>query len=370
MGILETRIHETNSSKFIRGYFKGLSVFCCYNEHRKGRIWMVWNPKTVTVSPVLSHSQIIHCHVLHHSSYSSFHCSFVYASNDPNTRIELWDSLSLISASVQEWLVLGDFNVIRDISERISSTLPNLDDILAFNTCLLNCGLMDLQCSGCEFTWTNKQDGVDRVWSKLDRDMVNGSWMRKFSVTSAQFLPAGVSDHSPALVTVLHKFLARLRNVRLGLQSFHKTNTLGLQRRVAQARVALDSCSMELQRHPTCSVLLQAHQDSLHYYLKLKHTEISMLTQKAKADKIINNDSNSHMFHARIRERHHSQVVGEIIDHNGIQRTGSAQVVEGFLLFYQQLLGTSTAVQDLDSFISDSHRVEPSDWCSLTRDVQ
>ncbi|KAK9713622.1 hypothetical protein RND81_06G040400 [Saponaria officinalis] len=238
--------------------------------------------------------------------------------------------------------------------------------------------------------------------------MVNGSWMGKFSVTSTQFLPAGVSDHSPDLVTVLadeirphrfsflncwtsitgyhdlvqdcwnepvtgsaiYKFLARLRNVRLGLQSFHKTNTLGLQRRVAQAKEALDSCSMELQSHPTCSIFLQAHQDSLNYYLKLKRAEISMLTQRAKVDKIINNDCNSHMFHARIRERHHSQVVGEIIDHNGIQRTGSAQVVEGFLLFYQQLLGTSIEVQDLDSFISAGQRVDPSEWCSLTRDVQ
>ncbi|KAK9740129.1 hypothetical protein RND81_03G013800 [Saponaria officinalis] len=184
-----------------------------------------------------------------------FHCTIVYASNDPTTRLALWDDLLSFSSNVREWLVFGDFNVIRDVSERISSAPSNLDDILAFNSCLLQCGLMDLPSSGCEYTWTNKQDGADRVWSKLDRAMVNGSWQTNFSSTSVIFLPAGVSDHSPTWVTILadifrprrfsflncwifmpgyhdliqdswaipvtgsaiYKLLARLKNVRIGL---------------------------------------------------------------------------------------------------------------------------------------------------------
>ncbi|KAK9667762.1 hypothetical protein RND81_13G009700 [Saponaria officinalis] len=408
MGILETRIHELNSSRLIRSFFGGLAVFCSYNDQRKGRIWLVWNPRTVSVLPMSSCSQLVHCHVLHHDTQSSFHCTFVYANNDPSVRLELWDNLCSLSSTVQEWLVLGDFNVIRDISERLSSSPPNLDDILVFNNCLLHCGLMDLQSSGCEFTWTNKQDGAARVWSKLDRAMVNNLWLAKFSSTFANFLPAGVSDHSPTLVTVLaedlhpHRFsflncwssmpgyhtlvqdcwgkhvtgsaisklLARLRNVRDGLRSFHKANTLGLHRRLNQAKANLDSCSFSLQTNPSCPILLQNHQVAFSSYLKLKQAEISMLAQRAKADKIINNDSNSHVFHARIKERYHTQVIGDIVDHNGVHRSGSAQVVEGFLSFYQHLLGTSVAVHDLDSYISEAPFVNPSDWSGLTGEVQ
>ncbi|KAK9689632.1 hypothetical protein RND81_09G072400 [Saponaria officinalis] len=217
---------------------------------------------------------------------------------------------------------------------------------------------MDLKSSGCEYTWTNKQDGAYRIWSKLDRAMVNDHWLATFPSTSVHFLPAGVSDHSPALVTVLaearrprrfsflncwismpsyhatirdcwsipvtgsaiYKLLAHLRNVMTGLCTFHKSHTLGLSRRLTLAKDAPDSCSILLQEHITCPMLLQNHKTALHSYLKLKQAEISMLTQRAKAEKIISNDSNTHMFHARIKERHQSQVIGEITDHNGLQR--------------------------------------------------
>ncbi|KAK9733280.1 hypothetical protein RND81_04G056900 [Saponaria officinalis] len=191
-------------------------------------------------------------------------------------------------------MVIGDFNVIRDVSERISSVLPNLDDILAFNSCLFQCGLMDLPSSGCEYTWTNKQDGADRVWSKLDRAMVNGSWQASFSSTSVLFLPTGVSDHSPTLVSILadifrprrfsflncwismpdyhdliqdswaipvigsaiYKLLARPKNVRTALCAFHKSHTLSLSRRLTLAKNNLDSYSALLQMHHTCPFLI------------------------------------------------------------------------------------------------------------------
>ncbi|KAK9706466.1 hypothetical protein RND81_07G127100 [Saponaria officinalis] len=408
MGILETRIREVNSATIIRRRFGGLAVFCCYSVHRNGRIWIVWNPRTTTVYPLSIHPQFIHCRILHHGSHSAFHCTFVYAFNDPSARLALWDALVSLSASVQEWVVLGDFNVIRDISERISSSLPNLDDILVFNSCILNCGLTDLQSSGCEFSWTNKQDGIDRVWCKLDREMVNGAWLSKYSSSSAQFLPAGVSDHSPVLVKIMaadahprrfsflncwvtmpgyhplvqakwaipvsgssfYKLFARLKNVRYGLTGFHKSSTSGLQGRLSTAKAALDASSMALMGQHSCPTLFQKHKDDLNHYLKLKKAELSMLSQKAKADGIINNDNNTNVFYARIKERHHSQVIGEIIDHQGVLRTGSDQVIEGFISYYQHLLGNSVEVHALDkSVIAADACVSLSEWPSLIKAV-
>ncbi|KAK9750861.1 hypothetical protein RND81_02G227600 [Saponaria officinalis] len=107
-----------------------------------------------------------------------------------------------IGLLIMEWVFLGDFNVIRDISERISNTLPNLTDIVEFNSCIIDYGLVDLSISGCEFTWNNNHDGSDRVWSKLDRVLVNGSWLARFPSSYVNFLPSGISDHSPSLVTI------------------------------------------------------------------------------------------------------------------------------------------------------------------------
>ncbi|XP_074296877.1 uncharacterized protein LOC141627534 [Silene latifolia] len=113
MGILETRIKEKKATKIIQNKFKAFKVICNYNAHVNGRIW------------------------------------------------------------VNKWVLLGDFNVVRDVSERISNTPPNLADILDCNSCHLHCGVADITSSGCEMTWTNKQDIDTLVWSKLDRALTN-----------------------------------------------------------------------------------------------------------------------------------------------------------------------------------------------------
>ncbi|KAK9673138.1 hypothetical protein RND81_12G148900 [Saponaria officinalis] len=100
---------------------------------------------------------------------------------------------------------MGDFNLDRDVQEWVSHSQSTLSDILAFNQCILHGGLEDLQSTGCEFTWTNKQDGLARVWSKLDSVMVNSTWLQHFPSTTAVFLPLGISDHSPALVTIFEE---------------------------------------------------------------------------------------------------------------------------------------------------------------------
>ncbi|KAK9668761.1 hypothetical protein RND81_13G084700 [Saponaria officinalis] len=297
LGILEIRIRRKKASKIIRANFRCLSVFYNYDVHTNGRIWIVWNTRTVSVLPLFIHAQFIHCKLTHHDTNISCFSTFVYGSNDPTVRLGLWDALCSLVPSVQDWVVLGDFNVIRDVSERVSSVLPNLDDILAFNSCILSCGLVDLRGTGCEYTWTNNQDGSDRVWSKLDRALVNGGWLDHFPSSNVNFLTSGISDHSPSLVTIfpnqpclqrfsflncwidipgyhsliqeawdipiagsaMYKLLSKLKNTREALCSFHRHNTSGFLTRLARAKATLDDSFLALQSSPMCSSLLLTH---------------------------------------------------------------------------------------------------------------
>lgn len=72
----------------------------------------------------------------------------------------------------------------------------------AFKNCLLSSGLSDIQSHGCEFTWTKKKSLATLVWSKLDRAILNDAWMHSFPASTAAFMPAGISDHSPIVVTI------------------------------------------------------------------------------------------------------------------------------------------------------------------------
>ncbi|KAK9697826.1 hypothetical protein RND81_08G063700 [Saponaria officinalis] len=282
LGILETRIKEKNKNKVVTAKFKSYQVLSNCNSHNNGRIWILWNPATVTVSSLETQAQFVHCTVLHHATGVLFSATFVYAFNDALARESLWSALRTISSTVREWVVLGDFNVVHDVAEKVSNSSHNLNDILAFNACILHCALDDLQSSGCEYTWSNKQDGNARVWCKLDRVLVNAYWLDQFSSSSATFLPAGISDHSPAVIDVflekrrkarfiflncwvsdpsyqtrvqeawgsqvqgtpMFRLFSKLRNVRFSLQSMHRASYSGIQGRLQLAKDELEACQM------------------------------------------------------------------------------------------------------------------------------
>ncbi|KAK9675896.1 hypothetical protein RND81_11G039500 [Saponaria officinalis] len=316
-----------------------------------------------------THAQYIHCHVLHHGSGASFDATFIYASNDAVCREDLWSSLVRLSGSVQRWVVLGDFNVVRDVQERINESAPALADILAFNACLLRCGLEDLK---------------------------------------ANFLPSGISDHSPCLVsifedvrrpprfqflhcwvdhpdyknvvqsawsiptsgTVMFRFFAKLRNVKTTLIRLHKSNFSSILQRIAQAKHDLDACQVSLQHSPSDAFLQQQEQHLQARYVQLRGVEMSILRQRDKFSTIVYNDSNTSVFHARIRERRHSQIIGEIVDHNGNVQTGLDKVADSFVAYYTSILGSSSHVEGLDhTFIAQDGRLEPDTWPGLTAPV-
>ncbi|KAK9750933.1 hypothetical protein RND81_02G230600 [Saponaria officinalis] len=299
MGVLETRIRQSKATKIANAMFPHYQVINNYSYHNNGRIWILWRPTTVSVRVIEVNSQFIHCHITHYSSCTDFAVTFVYASNDPLARQRLWSSLNDLSHSLSAWLVLGDFNVIRDVEEQISTTPPCLHDILDFNACLLNCALDDIQSSGCVFTWTNKQDGEARVWCKLDRALANHQWLSKFSCSYAQFLPAGVSDHSPVVVTIMEDkppksrfsflncwltdpsfqvvvqkawdipvhgsliycFFSKLKNVRRALTDMHRRKYSSIKQKTTEVKMRLTNCQANIQLQPTSVTLLQEEKD-------------------------------------------------------------------------------------------------------------
>ncbi|XP_074300254.1 uncharacterized protein LOC141631489 [Silene latifolia] len=340
LGVLETRIKEKNVGKIIK----------------------------ITVIPLISNAQFIHCALTHHATSHKLFITMVYGSNNYKEREDLWLALSSIKSTVTDWIVLGDFNVVRDVSERVSPSPPDLNDILDFNAYLLNCHLEDVGGSGCEYTWSNKQDDSTRGWSKLDKAPSNLSWFSHFPATYTAFLPSGVSDHSPVLVNIFEDPSIKSRfsfiNYWISHPSYRGLISQAWQHYVAgtaiysdlssrvteaKAALALLACQQELQSCPLSQDLILQERDLLDEYNSLKSAEISMVQQKSKVDNISHGDCSTKYFFSRIQERKQQHIIGRILDRNGIERTGLTEVAEGFVDYYGHLLGTSMAVSPLDS---------------------
>lgn len=199
-GFLETKVRNVNKEVVKRCINSNWSFLHNYNWSILGRIWVCWDSDLLDVSCFAMSDQAIHCHVQIKDGNVDFFVSFVYGDNSALYRRSLWGDLehqaSLLKGS--PWIITGDFNAIRYMHERQggASNWPRV--MQEFGECLSRAELDDLKYSGFQLTWT---DGTIR--RKIDRVLVNEKWMSVFPLSEAEFLPAGLSDHSPMIVKIL-----------------------------------------------------------------------------------------------------------------------------------------------------------------------
>ncbi|XP_074283224.1 uncharacterized protein LOC141607772 [Silene latifolia] len=63
-----------------------------------------------------------------------------------------------------------------------------------------DCHLSDLKACGSFFTWNNKHEQGTKVYSRIDKALINNDWLDTFSESFANFMPEGNFDHCPCLI--------------------------------------------------------------------------------------------------------------------------------------------------------------------------
>ncbi|RWR83584.1 Ribonuclease H domain-containing protein [Cinnamomum micranthum f. kanehirae] len=120
-------------------------------------------------------------------------------------RRSLWQSLIARSRNVSKpWIVAGDFNTIRWVLEKSEGSIPRAAGLIEFNDCIQEAGLVDLPLQGSPFTWSNSSIGATRIESKLDRVLVNATFLQTHPFKGEVLMP-GISDHCPLLLSIHEK---------------------------------------------------------------------------------------------------------------------------------------------------------------------
>lgn len=143
-------------------------------------------------------SQYMHCLIRCRDGSFEGLVTVVYAYNTREHRRALWESLVALSQSItQPWTVLGDLNVVLSQEEKVVEEGSALAVSTELSDFLCEAALEDMKYYGQKFTWSNHH-----TWCKLDRVLVNGSWLEKYKDSFARFDGFGILDHSPMSVTV------------------------------------------------------------------------------------------------------------------------------------------------------------------------
>ncbi|XP_048498200.1 uncharacterized protein LOC104901151 [Beta vulgaris subsp. vulgaris] len=200
VSLLETKVKARILGMVYQRVFPGWCFTSNSSMHDGGRILLAWKATSFNVTIVKITSQLIHCLVQPIGKTTGFYCSLVYAYNDRKGREELWKDLRSVSTS-DPWLLSGDLNCVMNTDERIGATVREVE-MVDIRECMNVCGLEDIKSTRHFYTWNNKQEGKQRVFSKLDRVMANIGWQEAFPSPEVCFQEEGDFDHSPALITV------------------------------------------------------------------------------------------------------------------------------------------------------------------------
>jgi hypothetical protein len=103
-------------------------------------------------------------------SGTEWRMTFVYGEPKRELRHEFWTHLRSLSTTWSgPWICCGDFNEVLSQDEHLGPRDRIEAQIVAFQDCLQDCGLMDLGFEGPKFTWSNRQDADTHVIVRLDR---------------------------------------------------------------------------------------------------------------------------------------------------------------------------------------------------------
>lgn len=148
----------SDDSKMSRlAYLLGLSKYCS-NAAMGGKIRVFWN-ELYEFEVLCMSNQMITGWV--RKGVENVLVTFVYAKCNSVERRGLWDSLKTICME-DPWLVVGDFNIIREDRELVGGNPWPLTSMADFNECLDSCGLLELAIEGRRMSWCNGHEGLTR----------------------------------------------------------------------------------------------------------------------------------------------------------------------------------------------------------------
>ncbi|KAL2235463.1 UNVERIFIED_CONTAM: hypothetical protein Sindi_1278500 [Sesamum indicum] len=146
------------------------------------RIWIAWDDNDINVHVVECGTQFIHCLVYIRSLQESIAITMICGVTEVADRRELWGFLETIATQSVDipWLIGGDFNTMRDLSEICGASGDIRMAMEEFNGCIQNAGLLPLPMQGEWYTWHNCSAHPRNLWKRLDRLLINDRWMARF----------------------------------------------------------------------------------------------------------------------------------------------------------------------------------------------
>ncbi|XP_022040475.1 uncharacterized protein LOC110943026 [Helianthus annuus] len=201
LAIQETKLQDSES--FMFNQFWGRSVYelaVVNSQGRSGGLACLWCPSVFRCVDIIRNRFFIVISGYMLPSGCRINYMNVYAPNDIVGRRAVWSEILGVRNSIQGlWVLMGDFNEVRDASERRNSEFIE-ENAEVFNQFILSAGLVEYNMGGGNFTYIS--DNGQKL-SKLDRFLVCLGFREQWPNATVLALDRVASDHRPIVLSTV-----------------------------------------------------------------------------------------------------------------------------------------------------------------------
>lgn len=217
---LETKVRRKNFGaykRFLGDQWGVASNAEAFDDTTPDSIWVAWDTERWEVTSLDTQKQWVHFRARNRGGLEIM-VTAVYGASSRALRRTLWEKLiALGQITTEPWLVIGDFNEIRQMGERESYSEPRWGGLEEFNHCVNEANLLEIPYIGDDTTFCNGIVGEARVASRLDRALCNEAWNRLWPLGKVEHLGGNSSDH--------HALKLELRQLEKRKAPFRFTNS-------------------------------------------------------------------------------------------------------------------------------------------------
>ncbi|KAM6547751.1 hypothetical protein CsatB_019427 [Cannabis sativa] len=345
----------------------------------EGRLLIVWRKGYVRTLVIVESPQLVHCFIQMLGCEEAFCATFIYGYNTSEERKSLWADLTKLKFPVKSWLILGDFNDVFKIEDRVGGNPITLSDTSDPCQWLMSALVDSIPFNGSKYTWSNNQDGQSRIYSKIDHAFANEYWFDSFPNSKALFSWETISDHCSCTITtmvsnkigyvpfryynfwsnhadfkatalqnwkkpmVARGMLAiylKLMRLKHCLKIFNKDSIGDIGKTYQAAKDEFLEAKLLAQAHPKDPTFLEKEKQARVMFLNQEKMYHSFLRQRSKISWLHKGDENTSFFHACLKKRKMENRILSYTTEQGVIIDYFPKVVDHFVSHFRSYMGS------------------------------
>eukprot|EP00253_Pinus_taeda_P009309 PITA_09309 len=188
-----------------RKFWKKYGVHATYARGASGGLGSLWNPNKFSLISESLNTHWILLKLQHLESKEIISLVNVYAPNNAGEKKLCWDSIKNLAdlEDLENIVITGDFNLTLLSSEKRGGSIVRDPARETVEDLMQDRDLIDIKPTTGKYTWSNKRAGPGHIAARLDRFLVQSSFLLLGLEAKSHILHSNTSDHKPISLELL-----------------------------------------------------------------------------------------------------------------------------------------------------------------------